>query len=219
MPWPFSSSSPGGSPTPSRTEDGSRSKSTSWNDLLPKPDPPLQAAKEWAPVFLTSVASLAAFIFYQSRLRRFPTAGYIQPNLFRKRTLLGRVTSVGDGDNFHLYHTPGGRLAGWDWLRKVPTTKAALKGKTVNIPNSDLKPGTDDGIRYQYVWPGLTPLKVPISAGRASQGLGKLCNGSGTTSSTNAFGFASTGVISTTVSLRRCTSDGFSTRKTSAWKC
>ncbi|KAK1996311.1 SNase-domain-containing protein [Colletotrichum falcatum] len=133
MPWPFSSSSSADSPTPSQRKDGVRSKPRSWNDLLPKPDPPLHAAKEWAPVFLTSVASLAAFIFYQSRLRRFPTTGHIQPNLFRKRTLLGRVTSVGDGDNFHMFHTPGGRLAGWGWLRKVPTTKAALRGKTIPV--------------------------------------------------------------------------------------
>ncbi|WYZ35010.1 hypothetical protein EsH8_I_001286 [Colletotrichum jinshuiense] len=137
MPWPFSSSSSEKAPEPERPADGekggARNASTSWNDLLPKPDPPLHAAKEWAPVFLTSVASLAAFIFYQSRLRRFPTAAHIQPDLYRKRTLLGRVTSVGDGDNFHLFHTPGGRLAGWDWLRKVPGTRATLKGKTIPV--------------------------------------------------------------------------------------
>ena len=26
------------------------------------------------------------------------------------------VTAVGDGDNFRLYHTPGGRLVGWGWF-------------------------------------------------------------------------------------------------------
>ncbi|OLN88144.1 putative endonuclease LCL3 [Colletotrichum chlorophyti] len=137
MPWPFNSSSSGKVPAPENSEDDRKghahSKSTSWNDLLPKPDPPLQAAKEWAPVFLTSVASLGFFIFWQSHLRRFPTASHIQPDLFRKRTLLGRATSVGDGDNFHMFHTPGGRLAGWDWLRKVPATRATLKGKTIPV--------------------------------------------------------------------------------------
>ncbi|KAK1724010.1 uncharacterized protein BDZ83DRAFT_624386 [Colletotrichum acutatum] len=133
MPWPFSSSSSGRPPTPSKSEDDARVLPTSWNDLLPQPEPPLQAAREWAPVFLTSVASLAAFMFWQTRLRRFPTTNHIQPELFRRRTLLGRVTSVGDGDNFHLFHTPGGRLAGWDWLRKVPNTRAALKGKTIPV--------------------------------------------------------------------------------------
>ncbi|KAL0938708.1 nuclease domain containing protein [Colletotrichum truncatum] len=137
MQWPFNSSSSGKAPAPSKPEedgkDSKRNKPTTWNDLLPQPDPPLQAAKEWAPVFLTTVVSLGAFIFYQSRLRRFPSAGHIQPDLFRKRTLFGRVTSVGDGDNFHMFHTPGGRLAGWDWLRKVPSTRAALKGKTIPV--------------------------------------------------------------------------------------
>ncbi|KAF9879745.1 hypothetical protein CkaCkLH20_02556 [Colletotrichum karsti] len=128
MPWPFSSSAK--APPPPKPEEA---KSTSWNDLLPQPDPPLQAAKEWAPVFLTSVGSLAAFMFWQSRLRRFPTTAHIRPHLYRKRTLLGRVTSVGDGDNFHLFHTPGGRLAGWDWLRKVPKERPALKGKTLGV--------------------------------------------------------------------------------------
>ncbi|KAF6814294.1 hypothetical protein CSOJ01_04185 [Colletotrichum sojae] len=114
-------------------EGDNRGGKRNWNDLLPKPEPPLHAAKEWAPVFLTAVASLGAFMFYQSRLRRIPTAAHILPEMLRKRTLLGRVTSVGDGDNFHMFHTPGGRLAGWDWLRKVPSTRATLKGKTIPV--------------------------------------------------------------------------------------
>jgi len=38
---------------------------------------------------------------------------------------------VGDADNFHLFHMPGGRLTGWGWLRKIPEEKKALKGNTV----------------------------------------------------------------------------------------
>jgi hypothetical protein len=47
--------------------------------------------------------------------------------------LFGTVTRVGDADNFHLFHTPGGRLAGWGWLpgRKIPEKKADLKNNTV----------------------------------------------------------------------------------------
>lgn len=49
------------------------------------------------------------------------------PNMLRgKRIMRGKVTSVGDSDNFRFYHTPGGIWAGWGWLRHVPTTK---KGK------------------------------------------------------------------------------------------
>ncbi|KAH0435279.1 nuclease domain containing protein [Colletotrichum kahawae] len=124
MLWPFGS----GKPEPPKEK-----KSIFWNDLLPQPDPPLHAAREWAPVFLTAVGSLAVFTLYNSRLRRYPTTGHISPDLFRKRTLFGRVTSVGDGDNFHMYHTPGGRLALWGSLRRVPTTRAKLKGKTIPV--------------------------------------------------------------------------------------
>jgi len=40
---------------------------------------------------------------------------------------------VGDGDNFRLYHTPGGRLLGWGWFpgRKVPTDPKELRQRTV----------------------------------------------------------------------------------------
>ncbi|KAK9488002.1 hypothetical protein V1527DRAFT_459091 [Lipomyces starkeyi] len=59
--------------------------------------------------------------FYYRYLRRFPTALSIPQSMYAKgRTLSGRVVFVGDGDNFRLYHTPGGIFAGWDWLRRVP---------------------------------------------------------------------------------------------------
>ncbi|CRK37218.1 hypothetical protein BN1723_004276 [Verticillium longisporum] len=136
MPWPFEPSGSPEAPPPQKPRDDKvegREPAKSWNSLLPKPDPPLQAAKEWAPVFLTAVGSLAAFMFYQSYLRRFAGAASIQENFFRKRSLLGRVTSVGDGDGFHLYHTPGGKLAGWGWFRKIPEGRSNLKGETISI--------------------------------------------------------------------------------------
>lgn len=42
---------------------------------------------------------------------------------------------MGDGDNFRLYHTPGGKLTGWGWLpwKKVPTLKKELRDKTVRF--------------------------------------------------------------------------------------
>ena len=58
-------------------------------------------------------AALGLHQFYRSYLRRLPGTGHVSPGYFRRRSLLGKVTSVGDGDNFHLFHTPGGRLAGW----------------------------------------------------------------------------------------------------------
>ena len=43
------------------------------------------------------------------------------------------MTRVGDGDNFRFYHTPGGLLMGWGWLRKIPTTRKELKDETLMI--------------------------------------------------------------------------------------
>lgn len=151
MPWPFGPSSSSEAPLPQKPRDNKaegREPAKSWNSLLPKPDPPLQAAKEWAPVFLTAVGSLAAFMFYQSYLRRFAGAASIQENFFRKRSLLGRVTSVGDGDGFHLYHTPGGKLAGWGWLRKIPEGRSNLKGETVGVARSMSQGATDNSLDF-----------------------------------------------------------------------
>ncbi|KAL8748249.1 MAG: hypothetical protein Q9184_007469, partial [Pyrenodesmia sp. 2 TL-2023] len=56
-------------------------------------------------------------------------------HIWRKRSLFGYVTSVGDADNFRIFHTPGGRLAGWGWLpwRRVPDKVKELKDNTVPI--------------------------------------------------------------------------------------
>lgn len=80
------------------------------------------------------------------------------------------MTRVGDADNFHLFHTPGGRLTGWGWLpgRKVPEKKADLKGKTVFLRS--IRVGnfiyTDFMSRYTSVLQESTHQKVHISANR-----------------------------------------------------
>lgn len=67
-------------------------------------------------------ASFALFRFIRGT--RYPTAAHIPPHAFAKQQKIkGKVVSVGDSDNFRVYHTPG---IGWGWLRSVPTTK---KGK------------------------------------------------------------------------------------------
>ena len=75
---------------------------------------------------------LGSFRFYRSYLRRFPEAINIKPSFFRKRSIVGKVTSVGDGDNFRIFHTPGGKLAGWGWLRKIPDNAKELRHRTVS---------------------------------------------------------------------------------------
>jgi len=79
------------------------------------------------------LATLGAFHLYTFYLQRIPGAAYVRPSFYRSRSLFGRVTSVGDGDNFHLFHTPGGRFLGWGWLRKVPSARSELKNRTIPI--------------------------------------------------------------------------------------
>ena len=87
-----------------------------------------------ATVILTTLL-LGSFRFYKTYLRRIPEAPDIKQTFFRKRSLFGKVTSVGDGDNFRLYHTPGGLLSGWHWLpgRTVPKDKKHLKNQTIHV--------------------------------------------------------------------------------------
>ncbi|EGV61649.1 putative endonuclease lcl3 [Yamadazyma tenuis] len=72
--------------------------------------------------------------FYKRYLRRIRTYLDLTPDILDNHIqLYGRVTRVGDGDNFRFYHTPGGVLAGWGWLRHVPTARSALKDETLMI--------------------------------------------------------------------------------------
>lgn len=110
-------------------------KPVDWSSFLTTSFYQLFNAKEnIVPTAILTGTCLAFYAFYRSYLRRIPAAGNISPGFFRKRSLIGRVTSVGDGDNFRIFHTPGGRLAGWGWLpwRRVPNERKELKDKTVN---------------------------------------------------------------------------------------
>lgn len=90
------------------------------------------------PTLLLTSTVLLLVHFYRSYLRRIPEATNISSGFFRKRSLFGRVTSVGDGDNFRLFHTPGGRFAGWGWMpgRIVPKKRDKLKARTVPLSSS-----------------------------------------------------------------------------------
>lgn len=141
--WPFSSlfKSPQASAN-SSIDDGSVSTSivdakphrSSW----PSTHPPNDLTFYLSPQFLLPATLLTGTVLlgrgmYNAYLRRMPGASSVPATYFTKeKTLFGVVTSVGDGDGFRLFHTPGGRLAGWGWLpwRKIPTGRA-LKDQTV----------------------------------------------------------------------------------------
>lgn len=101
-------------------------KSTSWPGTSTEP-------RTLIPSIALTVATVLGLRFYKSYLRRIPTVNHIKPDYFRRRSLFGKVTSVGDADNFRLYHTPGGRIAGWGWLpwKTVPAKRDALAKQTV----------------------------------------------------------------------------------------
>lgn len=133
MRWPWQSDD-ADKQAPRQTPDPSTKKPVSWDTSLNATDWKHYAEpRQWVPSLLVTLTVLGSLHFYRSYLRRIPGTDYIKPGYFRSRSLFGRVTSVGDGDNFHLFHTPGGRLAGWDWARRVPSDRKALKGKTIPV--------------------------------------------------------------------------------------
>ncbi len=115
-------------------EDKKEDKSVSWTDPSNATDwQRYRDPRTVVPVVILTGGIFLVARFYQSYLKRIPQAIDIGPNFWRRRSLFGKVTSVGDADNFRVFHTPGGRLAGWGWLpwRRVPDNVKELKDKTV----------------------------------------------------------------------------------------
>ena len=138
MPWPWASDSgkdddnrETASSTLSSLSSTRKDRPVSWSDKLNATNWDRELTQTAIVSVLLTGTSLFFIGLYKSWLRRVPNVDHIKPQQYRKRSLFGRVTSVGDGDNFRLYHTPGGRLLGWGLLRRVPTEKAQLRERTV----------------------------------------------------------------------------------------
>lgn len=81
-----------------------------------------------------TVGLYSSYRLYNRYIRRVRTYLDLTPSILDgQRKLYGKVTRVGDGDNFRFYHTPGGVFMGWGWARQVPTTRSALKDETLMI--------------------------------------------------------------------------------------
>jgi hypothetical protein len=94
----------------SRDDDDKQRRPVSWTDSLNATDwTHYTDPRTVVPTLLLTTTILFSVRFYRSYLRRIPEATHIRPGFFRKRSLLGTVTRVGDADNFHLFHT---RLVG-----------------------------------------------------------------------------------------------------------
>lgn len=79
-------------------------------------------------------AAAASYFLYGRYVRRVKTYLDLTPAILDgQRKLYGKVTRVGDGDNFRFFHTPGGVLLGWGWLRKIPDTRSGLKDQTLMV--------------------------------------------------------------------------------------
>ncbi|OCH90073.1 nuclease [Obba rivulosa] len=81
-----------------------------------------------------SASALTARYAYVRYFRRTPNSDWVTPDLLAKRRWVkGYVTSVGDADNFRIYHTPG---FGWRWplkFRRIPAAAKDLKDRTIHI--------------------------------------------------------------------------------------
>ncbi|KAF2707508.1 SNase-domain-containing protein [Pleomassaria siparia CBS 279.74] len=126
MRWPWTGS-----------EDEKKSRLTSWTGAVSTTNwsSTFTDAQTLIPAVVFAATTVGALRIYKSYFRRIPSVNHIKPGYFRRRSLFGRVTTVGDADNFRLFHTPGGRLAGWGFLpwKKVPTTREGLLRKTIHI--------------------------------------------------------------------------------------
>lgn len=81
-----------------------------------------------------TIGAFFTFRFYGRFIRRRRTYLDLTPRILDgQQKLHGKVTRVGDGDNFRFYHTPGGPFMGWGWLRKVPEKRKDLKDETLMI--------------------------------------------------------------------------------------
>ncbi|KAF3192016.1 putative endonuclease lcl3 [Orbilia oligospora] len=85
------------------------------------------------PSITAATATLTLVYLYRNFLKRYPDSNSLPPQFFRRKGLYGKVVSVGDADNFRLFHTPGGRWTGWGWLRRIPEGRKMLKGQTIHI--------------------------------------------------------------------------------------
>src|SRR6202035_4467473 len=96
---------------------------------------PLYSPQIIIPTLVLTTSLLTLHTFYRRRLRRIPTVPQLPPAAISShQSLFGKAVSVGDADNFRFFHTPGGRLLGWGWLRSVPGTRKDLaKAGTLHI--------------------------------------------------------------------------------------
>ncbi|PFH47621.1 hypothetical protein AMATHDRAFT_67417 [Amanita thiersii Skay4041] len=81
-----------------------------------------------------AISAVFIAVFYVKFGRRVNNGDHITARMFnKKRWIKGVVTSVGDSDNFRLFHTPA---FGWCWpfkFKRIPNSVRDLKDQTIHI--------------------------------------------------------------------------------------
>lgn len=91
------------------------------------------------------LASIVAFGASRA-LKRVPTAVDLGTKYLKRRSLFGKVINVNDGDDFRFFHTPGGVLGGWGWLRSLPPTgKRGIPSIHIRLCGIDAPEGPNFG--------------------------------------------------------------------------
>lgn len=81
---------------------------------------------------LTCSLALGGSLLWRRHFRRIPSAEYVTPRTLTKRqSIRAYCTSVGDGDNFRVWHTPGVWPLSKLW--RAPTDKKLLKDRTIHV--------------------------------------------------------------------------------------
>nr|XP_031864166.1 uncharacterized protein CI109_000078 [Kwoniella shandongensis]KAA5531238.1 hypothetical protein CI109_000078 [Kwoniella shandongensis] len=81
-----------------------------------------------------TVLTLGSIAGYRRYWRRIRNANSVTSGMLDRKTWIrGVVTSVGDGDNLRLFHTPGPFYRWPLKIRSIPSTPKELKDETLNI--------------------------------------------------------------------------------------
>ncbi|EJF60231.1 nuclease [Dichomitus squalens] len=142
LPWGSSSSSQPPPPKPQTTQervDQYTKRLQSQIESLQEQDPQailtsfnaqLAQLPPYLLLALGAALGLGTRRAYVRYLKRLPNGEWVTPDITQsKRWIKGYVTSVGDADNFRLYHTPG---IGW-LSRAIPTKRKDLTDQTLHI--------------------------------------------------------------------------------------
>ncbi|KAG6850386.1 hypothetical protein H0H93_013941 [Arthromyces matolae] len=135
LPWPWNSKTPNPSTTQSpellQSNDDANDIHERQITRLGAIPPRLLALTSFALGASTALTTVFLYTKYGQRIRN---SDWVAADMFKQRRWIrGVVTSVGDADNFRLYHTP---FIGYRWplkFRKIPTTAKELKDETLHI--------------------------------------------------------------------------------------